>query len=248
MRMSVAPAAKSDSIPDEEFFRVNSTLALRVAELAKLAGVKHFIYLSSVKVFGEKSLPGQPFDEQSKCNPHDGYAKSKIDAEYRLSSMQDDNFTVAIVRSTMVYGPGVKANMLNMIKLVEKLFFLPFGNINNKRSMVFSGNLVALLNRIIESGAGGLYLAADPEPVSTEQIIRAIVEAAGKKRIILNLPGIVKRIMTATLPFISRRILGNFEVDAASTYQRLAFTPPYSFREGINEMYQWYRDEVHRAG
>ncbi len=119
---------------EDEYFKVNSDLTYNVAKKAKKENVSHFIFLSTIKVYGESTTAQMAWTEKSECNPQDPYGKSKLNAEKRLMLLEDDGFKISIVRSPLVYGSGVKANMFNLIKLIDLLPILPFGNINNKRS------------------------------------------------------------------------------------------------------------------
>jgi len=127
----------------EEYERVNVTQTLNLAKKAKESGVKHFILMSTVKVYGEETSIGLPrsarndiYSENSECLPQDDYGKSKLRAELEVQKLEDDNFKVSIIRTPIVYGYGVKANIKNLINLVNKAPVLPFGKIDNKRSMI----------------------------------------------------------------------------------------------------------------
>ena len=141
----------------EEYEKVNVTQTLELAKKAKASGVKQFVFMSTVKVYGEETNVGLPrsarndsYNENSLCRPEDEYGKSKLKAEQELLKLKDDNFKVSIVRTPIVYGYGVKANIKSLINLVHKVPVLPFGNIENKRSMVYIGNLCHLVDTIIE--------------------------------------------------------------------------------------------------
>lgn len=224
---------------EELYFRVNRDLAIEVAKKAKKAGVKHFVFMSTVKVYGE-STHQIAWNEESNCAPQDAYGKSKFEAEQLLVNLSDDQFKVAIVRSPLVYGPGVKANMYNLVKMVYNFPVLPFGKINNKRSMVFIGNLIALLNHIIEKKAFGLFLASDPAPLSTSQITTTIALSLQKNVHLIALPGVVLRFINSILPGLYTRLYGSLEIDASQTNKTLGYSPPFTSQHGINEMVKWY--------
>ena len=117
---------QSKKIKEEDYFLINRDLCRSVAEQAKKAGVKQFVFLSTVKVYG-KFIPGSdPWNEDSVCHPEDSYGKSKYEAELALRNLDDSDFTVSIVRTPLVYGYGVKGNMLKLIRLVQTLRTLPF--------------------------------------------------------------------------------------------------------------------------
>lgn len=225
--------------PEELYFRVNRDLALEVAKRAKTAGVKHFVFLSTVKVFGE-STKANPWNENSYCTPEDAYGKSKFEAEKLLRELEDNTFKVAIVRSPLVYGEGVKANMLNLIKLVDRFPLLPFGGVNNKRTIVYIGNLVALLNRIIEQNASGLYLAGDQDPVSTSRIVEFIASSMNKRILLVKIPILGIKILSIITPGLFLRLFGSLEINTRKTNETLNYLPPWSTYEGISNMTKWY--------
>jgi UDP-glucose 4-epimerase len=192
-KISEIDLAKSDSVlhlaalvhqmqgsPEDQYFKVNRDLAFDVAKKAKAAGVKQFVFMSTAKVFGESTTGIQAWNEYSDCHPQDAYGRSKYEAEKLLLSLQDDNFKIAIVRSPLVYGAGVKANMYNLVKLVNKFPVLPLGGIKNQRSMVYVGNLVALLKHIIETQAFGIFIAGDAESLSTTRLTKIIADGQAK--------------------------------------------------------------------
>ena len=124
----------------EEYEKVNVTQTLELAKKAKKSGAKHFIFMSTVKVYGEET--NTKYTEKSECHPEDEYGKSKLKAEQELLGLSEeglgdsDGFKVSIVRTPIVYGYGVKANIKSLVNLVKKVPILPFGNIQNKRSIM----------------------------------------------------------------------------------------------------------------
>ena len=227
--------------PEEQYFKINRDLALEVAQKAKLQGVKQFVFMSTAKVFGESTTDMPAWNEYSECNPQDAYGKSKLEAEKLILGIQDENFKVAVVRSPLVYGVGVKANMYNLVKLTDKLPVLPLGGIHNRRSMVYVGNLVALHEHIIKTQAGGIFIAGDAQPLSTTELTRNIATALGKNRVLLSIPFIFRNILKKVKPMIFERLFGSLELDNASTNRKLVFTPPFSTDQGIAEMVAWYK-------
>jgi len=228
--------------PESEYFLINSDLTFETAKKAKESGVKHFIFMSSIKACGESSTIQKPFTEKSICYPIDPYGKSKLDAENKIMLLADNEFQVAVIRSPLVYGAGVKANMYNLIRLVDKLPFLPFDKINNRRSFVYVMNLVALISKIIESESSGIYLASDPESISTSELIRSISRALNKKKRMLSTPSMVEKILSHSLPSVYDRLWGSLEVDPAQGWNNLGFIPPFTTEMGIQETVKWYLD------
>src|SRR5690606_17972327 len=144
-----------------------------LAQRAREAGVRQFIYLSSTKVMGEE---GGYFDETTLPAPVDDYGKSKHEAEIALLALDSSTFAVSIIRPPLIYGPRVKGNVLRIMKLLTKSLPLPLGGIHNARSMVFILNLLALIERIIERRASGVFIAGDRTAISTTQMVRGLAQ------------------------------------------------------------------------
>lgn len=225
----------------EQYFRINRDLALSVAKEAKSRGVKHFVFMSTAKVFGESTTNKKPWNINSECSPQDAYARSKLEAEELIFGLEDNNFKVAVVRSPLVYGVGVKANMFKLMRLVDRYPVLPLGGIQNKRSIVFVGNLIALIKQIIIKNASGIFIAGDKTSLSTTQLTKLIAESLQKKILLIKIPGFIISFIRMIIPSIVDRLLGSLEMDNNDTNDKLQFTPPFSSAEGINEMVAWYR-------
>lgn len=217
---------------EEAYFHVNTRMTLELAKKAKEAGVKQFIFMSTVKVYGEENKT--PYTENSPCNPQDDYGKSKLAAEEALKAIEDQNFIISIIRTPVVYGPGVKGNIKRLIKLIEKALILPFGAINNQRSMVYVGNLCAMINAIIEQRKSGIFLTSDDENTSTTELIQTIATAMNRKIVLLNIPGF-KPLLQVLKPVYYQRLYGNLMIDNTLTKRILSFQNPYSFKEGIKQ-------------
>lgn len=228
--------------PEDQYLKINRDLALEVAIVAKKQGVKQFVFMSTVKVFGESTTEETSWNESSKCNPEDAYGRSKFEAEKLLLELQDENFNVAIIRSPLVYGPGVKANMFNLISLIDKFPILPLGGINNKRTMVYIGNLIALIQHIINKRASGIFIAGDTGSISTTSLVKMIAESLNKKVILIKIPKLIIFALSKLKPNSFRRLFGSFEIDNSKTNQILNFVPPFTKEEGISEMVEWYRN------
>lgn len=227
--------------PEEQYSKINRDLAYEVAKRAKVEGVKHFVLMSTAKVFGESTTNKLAYDENSECHPQDAYGRSKYEAEKLIRELEDDNFKVAVVRSPLVYGLGVKANMYNLVKLVDRSLVLPLGGIENKRSMVYVGNLVALLKHIIEKQASGVFIAGDRSPLSTTELTQMISKAFNKHVFLLKVPHFLRSIINKIKPSIIERLFGSLELDNSSTNKKLRFIPPFTSEEGIIEMVEWYK-------
>ena len=217
----------------EEYEKVNVTQTLNLAKKAKESGVKHFIFMSTVKVYGEET--NNTYKEDTLCRPEDDYGKSKLKAENALLQMEDNAFKVSIIRTPIVYGYGVKANIKNLVNLVSKVFVLPFGGMKNRRSMVYIGNLTYLINEIIQQQKSGIFLASDDEPLSTTQLIAYIANALNKKVYLVKVP-FFESFLKIVKPSFHQRLFCSLEVDNSQTKKVLGFKNPYSTEEGIKYM------------
>ncbi len=217
----------------EEYEKVNVTQTLELAKKAKDAGVKQFIFMSTVKVYGEET--DDVYTENSECRPEDEYGKSKLKAERELLKLESEDFIVSIIRTPIVYGYGVKANIKNLVHLVKKVPVLPFGKIKNRRSMVYVGNLCHLVDVVIEQEKSGVFLASDDEPLSTTRLIELIAKELNKKVYLIKIP-FFEALLKLLKPLFHKRLYGSLEVDNALTKERLNLKNPYSVEKGVRLM------------
>jgi nucleoside-diphosphate-sugar epimerase len=233
-------AHQMQKIDPQIYFDVNFDLTKALAIEAKAAGVKHFIFVSTIKVFGEHHTT--VLNEKSPCEPiNDPYGQSKLDAEEFLKTLEDDNFTVAIVRPPLIYGPNVKGNLIRFLKLADTNYPLPFKGIDNRRTMVFLDNLIALLNTIVDKKSSGLFLASDAQPISTTYLISEMRRQMGKSPNLFTIPSLFTSILSKVKPEFALRLYGSLEMDATESNKKINFTPPYSIEQGIKTMVQWYK-------
>jgi len=219
----------------EEYERVNVTQTLDLATKAKQSGVKHFVFMSTVKVYGEET--SGVYTENSKCEPQDEYGKSKLKAEIKLLKLEDTGFKVSIIRTPIVYGYGVKANIKNLVSLVKKVPVIPFGKIQNKRSMVYIGNLCHLIDEVIKQEQSGVFLASDNKAVSTTVLIRLIADSLVRNILLIKIP-LFGTILCLVKPSFHKRLYGSLEIDNVLTKQKLNLINPYTVEEGIKLMIQ----------
>lgn len=217
----------------KEYDRINLYQTLTLAKKAKEHGVKHFVFMSTVKVYGEES--DTVYTETTPCHPRDDYGMSKLRAEQALQALENEDFTVSIIRTPIVYGAGVKGNINTLIHLIQKVPVLPFGNTKNQRSMVYVGNLCALLETILEQQASGIFLACDDTSLSTTQFIREIATALRKKCHLVDIP-FFESLLKYLKPTVHQRLFGNLTVDNTETKKKLEFRNPYTTVEGIKAM------------
>lgn len=230
----------NDNVPDAltQFRKVNVGGTLNLATQAAKAGIKRFIYISSIKVNGEFTEVDKPFTEQDTANPQDAYAISKYEAEQGfLLVAQQTGMDVVIIRPPLIYGPGVKANFANMLKAVKRGFPLPLGAINNKRSFVYVGNLVSLIVCCIvhPSASNQVFLVSDNHDLSTTELLQLCAKAIGVKSRLLPIPqNLIKR-FAALLgkQSVAQRLCGDLQVDISKAYNLLGWKPPVTVTDGI---------------
>ena len=227
---------QTSKVPTSVYFQVNTDLAFDVAKAAKEQGVKQFVFMSTVKVFGENSDERAPWTEDTECNPSDAYGKSKLAAERLLNDLNDKDFVVSIIRTPVVYGANVKGNIEKMAKYIMRSHIIPLNGIKNKRAMVFIGNLVPMLYRIIDLRAAGLFLAGDRRAISTSDFARFMIDASGKRKLFITIPNIVQVLVKKLTPGIHQRLLGSMVIDNSKTFKALDYYPPYTVEEGLEDV------------
>ena len=231
--------------PLREFRKVNVEGARRLAQAAAQVGVKRFIFLSSVKVNGEFTKKGEgPFTEADVPHPEDAYGVSKWEAEQVLRDIgQRTGLELVIIRPALVYGPGVKANFLNLIKLIERGIPLPFSGIRNQRSFLSLANLVDLIYCCVENSAasGETFLASDGDDVSTPELVRRIARALGKPARLMPVPPWLMRLGGAVSGKSKqvKRLCGSLQVDSSKVQRVLGWTPPSSMAEELARVAAW---------
>jgi nucleoside-diphosphate-sugar epimerase len=230
-------------IPDSDYFKVNRDLCLNVARCAKKAGVKQFIFLSTLKVYGKVPSDGKFVNENSECFPEDAYGRSKLAAEIGLRNLESKNFVVSIIRTPLVYGEGVKANMKSLIRLIEKYPVLPFRDTHNKRNFTYTENLVGFIDQIILKKASGTFITMDENAVSTTELVTFISESLNKKIRLFSLPDSFIKFFSKIIPEIFDRLYSSLEVDNRMTKSVLGYNPPFSTEEGVRRMISSYKKE-----
>lgn len=224
---------------------VNTFGTLNLAEQAAAAGVKRFVFLSSIKVNGEMTSPGKPFTADIGNTPDDPYGLSKYEAEQGLKELsKNSDMEVVIIRPPLVYGLGVKANFLSMIRWVEKGIPLPLRSINNRRSMVFLDNLVDLILKCAEhpNAANKTFLVSDDDDVSLSSLLSMIAKSLGRTNMMFPFPGSLLKLATKLIgkPGIGARLCSNLQLDISQTKAVLGWKPPYSVEEGIQKTVDEY--------
>lgn len=226
--------------PLKAYREVNVSGTLNLARQAAQAGVRRFVFVSSIKVNGEATQPGQPFTADDLPSPLDPYGVSKLEAEQGLRDIEaQTGMDVVIVRPPLVYGPGVKANFAAMMRWVARGIFLPLGAIHNARSMVALDNLVDLLVTCLKrpEAAGQSFLVSDGEDVSTTELLRRTAQAMGKKARLLAVPAFVLTWGAALVgkSDVAQRLCGSLQVDITKTRQLLGWSPPLTLDQGLKK-------------
>ncbi|EGR3921523.1 TPA: UDP-glucose 4-epimerase family protein [Vibrio cholerae] len=223
---------------------VNTTGTVNLAKQAIGSGVKRFIFISSIKVNGEGTLVGSPFKTEDNHAPEDDYGLSKSEAEKQLVALaKDSGMEVVIIRPTIVYGPGVKANFASLMNLVSKGIPLPFGSITqNKRSLVSINNLVDLIVTCIDhpKAANQVFLVSDDHDVSTAEMVRELAIALDKPTWQLPVPIWCYKLFGKLFgkSDIVDRLTGSLQVDISHTKETLGWKPPQTLQEGFKQTAQ----------
>lgn len=233
--------------PLAAFREVNVEATLNLARQAAASGVKRFIYISSIKVNGEGTEHGMAYSADDVPAPIDPYGISKLEAEQGLKVLAaDTGMEVVIIRPVLVYGPGVKANFLSMMRWLYRGVPLPFGAIHNQRSLVAIDNLIDLIVTCCDhpAAANQVFLASDGEDVSTTQLLRKLAGALGKPAILLPIPAWLMTGAAALLGqrALSDRILGSLQVDISKNRQLLGWTPPVTLDKALGLTAQHFLD------
>jgi len=237
---------RGEAADDAAYRRDNVELTLNLAAQAARAGVRRFVFLSSVKVHGDESPPGRPIRETDPPAPTDPYGRSKLAAETALFELgRDTGLEIVAIRPPMVYGAGVKANFRALLRAVDRRLPLPLGAVHNRRSLVGLGNLGDFIALCIDhpQAAGESFLVSDGATISTAELLRAMAEALGRGPALLPVP---PRLLDGAMRMLGRadlatRLLGDLEVDIGKARERLGWTPRFTLSEGLAETVTAYR-------
>lgn len=221
-----------------EFRKVNVEGTLALATQAAKASVRRFIFVSSVKVNGESTKKDIPFTEVDISTPIDAYAISKLEAEQGLLQIANQTgMEVVIIRPPLVYGPNVKANFASMLKAVKQGIPLPLGAIHNKRSFVYVGNLVSLIECCIDHPAAKnqVFLVSDGHDLSTTELLQECAKALGVRSRLLPVSQSLIEGCAALFgkQSVAQRLCGNLQVDISKTYKLLNWKPPTKVADGL---------------
>ncbi|BFM39370.1 SDR family oxidoreductase [Synechocystis sp. LKSZ1] len=229
--------------PEAEFQNVNHHGTVNLAQQAISAGVKHFIFISSIGAV--TTLSDTIISEKTSCNPDTPYGRSKHDAEQSLIQLcQGSDMTWTILRPTLVYGPNNPGNMERLLALVNKSLPLPFASIHNVRSLLYVGNLVDAIITCIEhpKAKNQTFIVSDGQDLSTPKLIRQLGQALGKPAKLLPFPPSLLKLAAKSIgkAGIANRLLGSLQVDSSKIRNTLNWKPPYTIDEGLKITADWF--------
>jgi len=245
-RVHVMQDTASD--PLTEFRRVNVEGTLTLARQAAAAGVKRFVFISSIKVNGEGTPLGKPYSADDSPTPTDPYGVSKMEAEHGLRQLASETgVEVVIIRPTLVYGPGVKANFLSMMRWLDKGVPLPLGAIHNKRSLIALDNLVDLIVTCIDHpvAANQTFLAGDGEDLSTTELLQRMAKALGRQARLIPVPAKLLELGATILGkrAIALRLCGSLQVDISKARDLLGWEPVVTVDEALRQTAKAYVED-----
>lgn len=235
--------------PLDEYRHTNTLGTLNLAKQAALAGVKRFIFISSIKVLGEKTTPDKPFNSNNILNPQDPYSVSKAEAEIGLKDIgNNSDMDIVIIRPPLIYGAGVKGNFSSLLKLVRLRLPLPLGAIENKRSLVSVENLVDLVVTCLHhpNAKNKSFLVSDDRDLSTPELLSMIAEAGGYKSYTFKCPKIILDRILRLLgkSAIYNRLSDSMQVDIEYTKKQLDWKPPFKVKDSLSGCWQLNRAQV----
>jgi nucleoside-diphosphate-sugar epimerase len=231
--------------PLAEFRRVNVEGTRCLARCAVEAGVRRFVFVSSIKVNGESTARGSSFRESDAPAPEDPYGRSKWEAEQALWEIAaETGLEVAILRPPLIYGPGVKANFLRLMRLVHRGVPLPLGAARNRRNLAFVRNVAdaVVVSSEHPRARGETLLVSDYPAVSSAELVKAIATVLGRRALLLPIPPVVLRAagaLTGKRAAVDR-LLGSLEVESGRVRDLLGWQQPHSMEEGLRETAEWF--------
>ena len=241
-RVHITTETSSDAFT--AFRAINTDGTLNLAMQAASLGVKRFIFVSTIKVNGEGR--NTAYSEADKPDPQDAYAASKFEAEQGLWAISaETGMEVVVLRIPLVYGAGVGANFFQLLKIIDQGWLLPLGGINNKRSLLYIGNLVNAILCVLQhpKAANQLFLLSDCQDASTTQLVTWLAQAMGKQtrmfpvseRLLRSVAGVVGKSSAVD------RLFGSLYLDSTKIQRELGWSPQFTLQEGLQATANWYR-------
>ena len=236
---------ESSTDPETAYLLANTHVTHRLAKAAASAGVRRFIFASTIKVAGEASPAGAPWRGDEPRRPRDLYAVSKAQAEAAVEECAVGHGMEAVVlRLPLTYGPGVRGNFLALLDGVAKRRLMPFAAVENRRSLLFVGNAVSAIEAALDAPAlRGVFTLADHDVVSTAELVSALAHALEVRSRILAVPLPMLRLaglLTGRRRAV-QRLLGSLEIDARRFREAASWSPPYSMEAGLAATAAWYK-------
>lgn len=230
-----------DADPLDAFRAVNVAGTLNLARQAVRAGVRRFLFVSSIGVNGAETAPGKPFTASSPAAPHSPYAVSKLEAEEGLLEIaREAALEVVIIRPPLVYGPGAPGNFGSLVRWVGRGMPLPLGAVHNRRSYVALDNLVDLIVTALThpAAAGHVFLASDGEDLSTTELLRRTGRVLGHRTWLLPVPAAWLNLAAACVgkSDVAQRLCGSLQVDIEETRKVLGWVPPLTVDQGLQRL------------
>lgn len=224
--------------PLAAFRTANTELPLFLARQAAAAGVRRFVFVSSIKVNGEATLPGQPFTENDVCAPLDPYSVSKWEAEQALREVASQTgMELVIIRPPLIYGPGVRANFAALLRAVAQGIPLPLGAIDNRRSLLALDNFLDFIVLCLchPGAANQTFLISDADDLSTPELIRRMASVMQKPARLVAVPVTLLKVAALLLGRrnIFERLCGNLQLDISKAHSLLGWNPPLTVDEGL---------------
>lgn len=234
--------------PLEAFRKVNAAGTLNLARQAAQAGVRRFVFVSTVKVNGEETT-SRPFSELDTPNPQDVYGISKMEAEQQLLALAEETgLEVVIVRPPLVYGAGVKGNFAQMLRVLDRRIPLPLASVHNIRSLMYVENLVdaLVLCATHPKAVGQTYLVSDGEDISTPELLSQLSQTMGFPARLFPVP--VWGLKLAAKLFGKgdqiHRLTSSLQVDSSKIRRELGWSPPFTLRQGLQETVKQFKKEI----
>lgn len=230
----LAAIAHRHGVAEARLRAVNVDVPVALGRAAADAGVR-LVHMSSIKVHGEETH-SRPIDESSPLAPEDAYGRSKSDAESALRSI--DRLSLTVIRPPLVYGPFVKANFLRLMRAIARGWPLPFAGIQNRRSLIYAGNLADAVARCVEAphAIGKTYVVSDGAALSTPALCRGLGDALGTPARLFTFPAAVLELVPPL-----RKPTRSLEVDDSAIRRELGWLPPHSIEQGLRNTANWFR-------
>ncbi len=227
--------------PETIYMKVNCELPLFIAGIAKTTGVRKFVQISTVSVYGKAEHIGDSSPEL----PVNAYGRSKLEADKRLLEMKDDKFEIIILRPPMIYGGGdAPGNMMRLIRLIAKGIPLPFRKLTNLRDFIHIGNLSHIIQLLITSNQSGVFLVIDGNSVNSSQLYNIITQKLGIKSRAFFLSKLFLALLKKVSPGVFEKLFGTLTIDITKLKNAVSYASVYSLEDGLTEMCEIVKKKI----